>query len=462
MKNGQLDSNARILLVWIVLVGILSASIVVSLPTGYFVIGNTGRISAYVTAASGSARDIQAAVNLVVAAGGKGDVHIPNGTFNFLNVGESWKTVNIPAGVNVMAETAPDMDPSWDNRFPLTCYTVLKLPFDVPGILDNSKFWFRITGTGDPTMPSRFSGIKLQGYRSIVNSSFQLLPSIEVYKVMDFRVDHCIFENVALGLVADGGSTAKCRGVFDHNKIVNTVGWVDPDNYNLLTVGYGIWPAMYHTTYWDPNITHILGKYLDYSIYIEDNYFSKWRHCVCAASGVHAVVRFNVFNLDYAYASTDVHGSPQDLIGGRCFEVYNNTFTNAVNDGGWDADGVYHSTKGFGSTINEAVHYRGGGGVCFNNTLDSTYYWLAAVDNDDPGRISNPGGESHNVWIFNNYGVTRVQSSGPVSGRDYWVGTLTLNPATGYALPALQNSGVAPPQASFNYTAYQYPHPLVQ
>lgn len=436
------DRQRYVLLLSMVLAEMLCLSAVYSQLTNSVIISSTGKISADVTARSGSARDIQNAVDKIAAAGGKGNVYIPAGIFNFVNVSESWVTVSIPAGVNVMAETPPDMDPSWNNRFPLTCHTVLKLPYDVQSgsVDDDIKTWFTITGNGDPTRPSRFSGIELQGYRSIRNNSVQILSAIAITQVMDFRVDHCIFENTALGVCADGGTLAKCRGVFDHNKFINTIGWVDPVGYSLLTVGYGIQPFMQDTHYWDPDITHILGKYIDYSIYMEDNYFSKWRHCISAGSGVHAVFRYNVIDHDYAFASVDVHGTPLGYIGGRCLEVYNNTFMNAIDDGGWDYNGVWHPDKGFGSSINEGIHYRGGGGVCFNNTLDSTYHYLAAIDNDDPANPNNPGGRVHDVYIWGNYGTTLVQTGGPVQDVDYFLHAPT----------------------TFVYTSYQYPHPLVQ
>jgi len=434
------DRRRYVLLLSMVLAEMLCLSAVYSQLTNSIIISSTGKISANVTARSGSARDIQNAVDKIAATGGKGNVYIPTGIFDFVNVNESWVTVSIPAGVNVMAETLPDMDPSWNNRFPLTCHTVLKLPYDVQSgpVDDDVKTWFTITGNGDSTRPSRFSGIELQGYRSIQNSSVQILSAIAITQVMDFRVDHCIFENTALGVGADGGATAKCRGVFDHNKFINTVGWTDMDGYGLLTVGYGIQPIMYDTQYWDANITHILGKYLDYSIYMEDNYLSKWRHCISAGSGVHAVFRYNVIDADYADGSIDVHGMGLSYEGGRCLEIYNNTIQNAINDGGWDWNGVWHSDKGWSYGNNRAINYRGGGGVCFNNTVDaSTYAWLASITNDQPG-IS--GGSVHDLWIWSNYGQTSLSVNGPVQDVDYYLHAPT----------------------AFVYTPYTYPHPLVQ
>jgi len=427
------------LLISAVLAGVLCLSSVCSQLTNNVIISNTGQITAYVTAKSGSARDIQAAVDIIVATLREGNVYIPSGIFNFVDVGESWVTVDIPAGVNIMAQTPPDMDPAWNNRFPLTCHTVLMLPYDVQSgpVTVATKVWFTITGNGDPARQSRFSGIELQGYRSIQNNSVQILGAIAITQVMDFRVDHCIFENTALGISADGGTTAKCRGVFDHNKFINTVGYTDAGGYDLLTVGYGIQPIMFNTEYWDSDITHILGKYLDYSIYMEDNYFSRWRHCISAGSGVHAVFRYNVVENDYADGSIDVHGQALSYEGGRCLEVYHNTIINAVSDGAWDWNGVWHSDKGFPPTNNRAINFRGGGGVIFNNTVDSTYAVLSTLENEQPG-IN--GGITHDLWIWSNYGTTSLAVSGPVQDVDYFLHAPT----------------------TFVYTPYPYPHPLVQ
>jgi hypothetical protein len=408
-----------------------------------FTITNVGKISAYVVAKSGSAKDIQTAISQVVALGGKGDVHIPAGTFNFVNVTESWTPVNVPAGVNILADVPPTMDSAWNGRFPLTCHTVLTLPYDIQSgpITTVTKIWFTITGNGDPTKPTRFSGIELQGYRSVNNASVQILRGIAISQVMNFRVDHCIFENIALGISADGGTGAKCRGVFDHNKFVNTVGYCDPGGYDLLTVGYGIHPVMLNSRYWDTDITNIMGEYTDYSIYVEDNYFSRWRHCISSASGAHTVFRYNVIDQDYADGSVDVHGQALSYEGGRCLEIYGNIFQNAMVQGGWDYNGTWHNNQGSVNNF-RAINFRGGAGVIFNNTVDSSYAYLASLTPDEPQNYPspNPGGKAHDLYIWSNSGKTTLATdSNVILNTDYF-----LNAPT-----------------TFTYTPYVYPHPLV-
>jgi hypothetical protein len=265
---------------------------------------------------------------------------------------------------------------------------------------------------------------------------------------VNFRVDHCIFENTALGIRANGGpigadpvTTAKCSGVFDHNRFVNTVGYCDPGGYDLLTVGYGIQPIMFNSKYWDTDITHIMGKYTDYSIYIEDNYFSRWRHCISSASGVHTVFRYNVIDQDYADGSVDVHGQPLSYEGGRCLEIYSNVFQNAMVQGGWDYNGTWHNNQG-GANNFRAINFRGGAGVIFNNTVDSSYAYLASLTPDEPQNYPspNPGGKAHDLYIWSNSGKTTLATdSNVILNTDYF-----LNAPT-----------------TFTYTTYVYPHPLV-
>jgi len=119
-----------------------------------------------VTAQSGYWQDIQAAVNQVVANGGIGNVYIPEGTFDFVNVGESWTgaRVVIPAGVSIFGEPNQRTSGlSYDgvgqnpNDQVVQWKTVLRLPWDVPGNWEGSANWFfKVTGSGDPSKPSRF------------------------------------------------------------------------------------------------------------------------------------------------------------------------------------------------------------------------------------------------------------------------------------------------------------------
>lgn len=61
--------------------------------------------------------------------------------------------------------------------------------------------------------------------------------------------------------------------------------------------------------YWEPNVANVFGHYTNISIYIENNYFRHWRHCVSPNSGVHYVARFNIVDEGYGFGEFDGHGS---------------------------------------------------------------------------------------------------------------------------------------------------------
>jgi len=417
VKELQCAKIYAILLVSVMLAGIFSFSPAISLlMNDVVVIRSTGKMAtANGTAISGSARDIQAAVDEVVAAGGIGDVHIPAGTFNFVEIGEPWITVNVPAGVNIFgAPTERDA-----NGQVIEWETVLVMPYDVPSTLSAWETWFTITGNGDTNEPSRFSDIKLIGYRDFDPTSTSVHFAMEIFQVMDFRIDHCFFKHTTLGVAIDGGSTAMSRGVIDHNNFINEYGIGYP--YGSLTIGYGIQPINTGSSNWDDNIDNVVGKYTNYTVFIEDNYFSKWRHCVASNDGAHYVFRHNTIENDFGYASLDAHGLgyPQ---GTRAVEIYDNLLLNATDDPNW------------------AIHIRGGGGTIFNNTVRGYY---------QPGRYSNflhltndnPNGyRVHDVWVWDNdveTGMIFLLLTGTITENvDYFL----------YEKP--------------DYQPYPYPHPL--
>ena len=387
--------------VLVIIAGALFTPLVSSLLSNPVTIRSSGQIILpYVTAASGSGNNIQAAVDWVVAHGGNGDVHIPEGTFNFVEVGEPWQTVTIPAGVNIFgASTQRDTDnqvTSWR--------TVLVMPWDVPGGGGvGIPYWFEIEGNSDPDKPSRFSDIKLVGYRSINSGSTSMHKAIGISNVMDFRVDHCYFEHTCGGGIVTSGHY--CRGVIDHNSFINNYGIPDP--YGSRTVGYAIFPSRSSPEYeWEP-IENILGKYTAYTVFIEDNYFTKWRHVVAGNFGVHYVFRYNTIEHGFAYGEIDAHpvytGVPN-----RAVESYENTIKDP------DPYGV----------INWAHTIKGGSGVIFNNVV--TGYNLLAFLYDC---------EDFYIWGNTNNNID-YSPSAVTEGVDYFL----YEPEW--------------------YTPYQYPHPL--
>jgi hypothetical protein len=390
-----------------------------------------------VIAASGSAVDIQAAINEIVNEGGIGDVLIPAGTFNFVEVGEAWRTVNIPAGINLIGAT-PQLDSDgqvveWE--------TILRMPYDVPGSWSSMPTWFRITGNGDPNEPSRFSNIKLVGYRSISQSSTTLHQGISIDSVINFRVDHCMFEHTCGGAVRTWG--LQCNGVIDHCRLVNYYGHDNLVNYENGNIGYGVDSGRaFSGSEYEPD-SEVLGKYTDYSIYIEDCYFSKWRHCISPGHGVHIVLRYSTIDQDFGHYSLDVHGlrdTGTNRWGTRASEIYENRLTNAE-----DMRCIFQNG--------------GGSGVFFNNYIDSTY-------EDNSIVLYSEDYVSSATWHLKNYYMWSAQGPlNPPSSHNGDVFSADRNVEVYWSRQAGDPSdanypNVYPSWSIAGYEPYTYPHPL--
>jgi hypothetical protein len=365
-----------------------------SLLTHSVVIKNTGQISLLnVTAKSGYWRDIQDAINRVIAQGGVGNVYIPEGTWNFVNLGESWTgvaRVTIPAGVNLFG--APTIRDEAGNV--IEWKTVLIIPWDMPASFKEGQqgyptpYWFQILGNGDLNKPTRVSDIKFVGYRYFDSDSIQVTQGFYIEAVMDFRIDHCCFQDICGGAldIYGGYGIWKVRGVVDHCIFNNTKGHVE-DAMVECTVGYGIVIGRGYGDLWEDNVTKVLGKYTDHSVFIENCYFSKWRHCVAANNGAHYVFRHNIIEYDFGYGSLDAHGwgvwsnGRVDEVGTRGVEVYDNLFKDPI----W---------------YNEVLSIRGGAGVAFNNILIGDWVRFLWFTNEADPRVSKCW--VHDWYIWNN------------------------------------------------------------
>jgi hypothetical protein len=455
------------------------------------VIRSSGQISIpTITAKSGYWQDIQSAVDWIVVHGEVGNVYIPEGTWNFVNPGESWTgaRVVVPAGVNIFgAPTERTNGLPYDgfgqnpNGQVVEWKTVLVIPWDVPGSYENMPIMFRFVGNGDPSRPSRFSDIKLVGYRSIDANSTALIKGVKMENVMNFRVDHCYFENIAGGGVEIGYRTETRslgvgNGVIDHSYFVNTVGHVEYDASNC-TVQYGV--VVKRNTFadlWEKDVSKVLGRYTEYSVYVEDCYFEKWRHCVSANAGAHYVFRHNTVQHDYGQ-SLDAHGwfmtkcsNPDHgvindppamwnethwvcgyevepgiicgeplggeyfiitMLGTRIVEIYNNK----ILDANWTL-----------SSRPNVIQLRGGSGVIFNNIAGGgTYKYLVSLSNDAKDRPEGSKVWCNDIWIWNNTlleGMTLLSKSDPYD---------QIIEEENYHLHAPH---------TFSYTPYPYPHPL--
>ncbi len=435
-----MELYTKIIIIALLLVT-LTVAPALSALTDSTVIESKGTISNVfaVTAESGYWQDIQNAVDQVNAQGG-GTVYIPAGTFNFVNVGESWTDarVTIPAGVNVYG-ASNNRDANGQNT---EWRTVLRLPWDVPS--PSGTWWFKLgEGEGNSNEPSRFSDIKLVGYRYEDPSSTTMLHGIDVEGVIDFRVDHCFFQDICGGAIATWGGgvggygDVGCCGVIDHCKFINTNGYVTAMIADC-TVSYGVQIGRSYGDYWDDDVTHVLGQYTRYTTFIEDCYFEKWRHCTSSNSGAHYVIRYCTIQNDFGYGAIDSHGWYQTSggkitqVGTRATEIYGNTIIDAVQ---------YY----WGTAI------RGGAGVAFNNvfgggTFSSSNGYLMYLRND---MASTP--EASKVWCNDWYIWDNTLLDGSSHLFTKYDDYNQIIEGENYFLHA---------PTTFTYTPYQYPHPL--
>jgi hypothetical protein len=374
----------------IAMVGCLALTIsYAGLLMDHVIIGNKGQLFlSSVTAKSGHWRDIQEAINYVVTHGGKGNVYIPEGTWNFINPGETWTgaRVIVPAGISIFGASTT----RYPNGSVAEWKTVLVMPTDVPGNdTVGIPVWFQFGSEYSLGYNSRFSDIKLVGYRTFNQNSTSMHIGVRIYNVYDFRVDHCYFLNTAGGGVHVFGSSNPdeplelytTRGVIDHSLFINTYALVVP--YDKRTADYGVFVSRgnYGERGWETDSTQVLGQYTNYTVFVEDCYFEKWRHSVATGRGGHIVVRYSTVKYDYGYGSIDIHGDPP----GRALEIYNCTITVAINEP-------------YGQEW--AAWIRGGAGVAFNNTVGGgTYLYFMLLTNEYP---DNETFWVHDWWIWNN------------------------------------------------------------
>lgn len=417
-----------------------------------------------ITANSGKAVDIQAAIDQLAANFGTGVVYVPAGVFNFIEVGEAWTTVNVPSGISIIGAAPSGSDSS---GIPTSWNTVLVMPYDVPGSHDFKPVWFKL-GTPDANAyyngwsdkPTRFANIKLQGYRSIDPLSETLHKGIEIYGILNYRIDHCCIENCAGGGIDVPlyyQQNLYCSGVIDHSRIYNTAGKNALAYYLDGNVGYGVCVGRaYHSTPSGGAIPYdsdenILGKYTNYTHFIENCFFSKWRHCVASGHGGYYVFRYNTINGDFMGTySLDVHGlrdTESGRAGGRGAEIYENTLINATYRGTDDS-----------SAQNRGIFQTGGGsGVFFNNYIDSTYRNIVFYAEDYV---------ASDTWhLKNSYFWAAKGTLTPTIGQPVGIIDASRNVVVDWARSAANPSDANYPNVDSSwsiagYKPYTYPHPL--
>jgi hypothetical protein len=284
----------------------------------------SGTISTDVIANSGSAADIQAAVNIASSRGG-GTVRVPAGTFDWYD-----EQVTVPGGVNVIGAGIG--------------YTVLRQTKPAP-----FKTMFVLNGANGKA--SHCSEMELRGLITSLSGETSGPIAFAINNMKDYRISYCKmldFPNSAITVSSD--STHICRGVIDHNFIDNP--------YKDVIGGawaYGIIISSNHYTEWDEDITHLLGQYESIPVifptaYIEYNTFNRCRHSVASNQLGWYVFRYNNATQTNNNSIIDVHGAGETAAGGRGLECYNNILT--------------------GGSYGAAL--RGGSGVVWGNTIRNT------------------------------------------------------------------------------------------
>lgn len=436
MQRQKVIARLVVMLVFII---ILSASPVLSLLQTTAVIQNTGmiQVGTNIMAQSGSAADIQTAVDWVVSHGGIGNVSIPAGTFNFVNSGASWKTVNVPAGVNIIGAEPSGSD---SLGIPTSWATVLVMPIEGTGDINSGPSWFSVSGNSNPNKPTRIANLKLVGYRSTHPTSVTMQRGITITSVINFRVDHCSFEHTTLSAVLVWGDY--CCGVIDHNRIYNIYAYDDLAQFTNSNVNYGVeMHRGYGTTYWEPT-SAVLGQYTQYTVFIENNYFSKWRHCVSSGHGSYYVFRYNLIDQDLGHYSLDVHGlrdSETGRAGGRGAEIYENTFQNLSD-----------------TSLRNIFQDGGGCGVFFNNYIDSSYR-STGISLYTEDYIASPTWHLQDFYLWSSKGISLNDPTTAFAAnrnvKAYW-SRQAGNPGDA------NYPNVDPTWSIAGYTPYAYPHPL--
>ena len=426
-------------------------------------------------AASGHWSDIQDAFDLSSA----GDiVTIPSGTHNFLNVDEDWSLdpqVTMTPGVDLMGALT---DRDENNQVSGAWKTILQTPTEVSSL----NRWFGVDGTSQADENNRISDIELRGYRYTDNESTTENKGIIIRDIVNFRVDHCNFQDTCWG----GLTIWNSSGLVDHCRFVNSAGYVEASIANC-TVVYGMEVYRAYGNVWENDVTDVLGQYTEYSVFVEDSYFEKWRHCIASNTGAHYIFRYNIILNDYGFGSVDAHGwfqahckNPQhglqalvpvewsaELGAYVCaYEVLGNPGDicgveyNPDEQGGVFYTGQVgtRATEIYENTITDAIQtvwgtmIRGGAGVSFNNTFgDGTYSIFMYLSNDMWNR---PHGSK--VWINDWYIWDNTMQDGESEVTVYDTQDppqIVENVNYFKRAPTVEDDG-------FTYTPYTYPHSL--
>jgi hypothetical protein len=384
---------------------------------------NTRNIGA-VYAIGGSNTEIQAAVN---SANVGYAVYLPAGTYEFDSVAP-WNEVSVPAGISIYG--APVLRDANGQVTDWNWNTILTMPYDAA----NYSFFFKYTGTS--SYLTRFTGIKIVGYREFDSSHIE--ATYEALRMVDgnseFRVDHCHFRNVpGTATVTSEGA----RGVMDHCVLINYPVYLpgvwnsDSAHYGFVIAGPGEWLTR----------SSVVGKYNSYDWYVEDNYFSGYEVCMQTSNAGHYVFRYNT--VENGALGASLHSNVASGYGGRCAEVYGNTFTYVAMGDEADMAGVRQNCGTLIVTGNTFIDF----GI--NNGL-----WDSAIHLIQGNPDSFSWSQIQDTYIWGN--VLNPQTARLIVKRWDNGATSPITEGTHYYLrpPSFSADG-------WEYKPYLYPHPLV-
>jgi len=258
-KQKQNRKCYAILPVLAMLVTVFDLYPAISSQMSEVVIRTTGSIGfTRVIAASGSAADIQAAVNEIQNPGdGTGTVFIPDGIW----IWSGTETVTLSGGVSIRALNGSagckGHEDNWDHYTPNVILRSSSRTF--------ATFFNVLGANGKPT---RISGIQ---FEAVVPEG--QAPSgryIELDRAKDYRIDHCTLLNFGIAIFADADYDGSSRtwGVVDHCYADNPYKWSDSA---LFLWGYGFYSRgdIYNFGQlwrWEPDVAKFAGHYDDMPI----------------------------------------------------------------------------------------------------------------------------------------------------------------------------------------------------
>lgn len=237
------------------------------------------------TAKSGSAADIQAAIDMASITDG-GNVYIPEGEYDLNGV------VNLRSNIKLIGA-------------------------------GKGKTILRTQGQSMMII-AKGNNIRISGFSLIADDS-DGGNGIVIEDCIDFRVDHMQIEGYS-GQAAVFVSGRDTRGVIDH---------CDIKMKPVANLGYGV--VVYGDDTWKDDAQ--LGT--QDAVFIEDNTFINTRHAVAANKGAHYVFRYNLVEKNVREHAVDAHGPYWgSRVGTQMVEIYNNTIVDPEANGNERAIGI--------------------------------------------------------------------------------------------------------------------------